>query len=147
MGLNPTLLGIAMDVSGTMQMSIQNNAGADLSRIDALTKAFNFMIAATRLTAQKLSSQGEFPLRTFAYVYGLNTSPGYLDLFTLLKHVQTATERPEYQAFSHERRRTRYIDAKKRDTGADFERVWPHRADRPPARLREERKSSGSETA
>lgn len=116
MSLNPTLLGIAMDVSGTMNMSIRNNANADLSRIDALTKAYNFMIAATRLTAQKLTDQGEFPLRTFTYLYGLNISPGYVDLFTLLKNVQTVTERPEFQSFSQEKRRERYISAKKRDT-------------------------------
>lgn len=64
--------------------------------------------------------QGEFPLRVFSYIYGLNTSPGYVDLLTLLKYVQTIPERPEFQTHSQERRRQRYISTKKRDTAQNL---------------------------
>jgi hypothetical protein len=68
----PLTIGLALDVSGSMEASIQNVGGESLSRLDGLQKAMDALFAeAKRLTSVLSIKDDDVKLRIFAYVYGL----------------------------------------------------------------------------
>src|SRR5438874_10874206 len=80
----PTLLGIAIDVSGSMQESIANTAAADLSRLDGVSRGFEALLADSRRLAQTYGGSQSLPLRIFSYAFGVTVDPGYADLLGIL---------------------------------------------------------------
>ena len=102
-----TLLGIALDVSGSMQESIRNDAAMNISRLDGVGKGLQAMVRDARRLARERSSDLDFPLRVFAYAFGLRTSRQYGDLLSILRaasdpetqrHVEVCTARRRLEA-------------------------------------------------
>ena len=81
------LVGVAVDVSGSMQSSIRNRDGKNQSRFRSFQEALGRIVRASRQRADELASTGG-PDRAealiFAYAFGLSTSPEVVDLFALL---------------------------------------------------------------
>ncbi len=79
------LIGIALDVSGSMKSSIQNDQALDVSRIDGVQNAMNEMINHSRALAAKYGPQADVNLRFFCNAFGTILSPGHADLLALLQ--------------------------------------------------------------
>ena len=80
-------IGLAVDVSGSMEGSIQNSGGGELSRLEGLQRAIDALLAeAQRLTALSAAGTND-QISVFAYVYGLANLPGTTvsDLFLLMR--------------------------------------------------------------
>ena len=86
--MTPTLghlIGFALDVSGSMEASIQNASGGSESRLDSIKGALDTLLAeAERLTGTGIADESESQLYFFAYAFGLKIGNGYGDLFRLL---------------------------------------------------------------
>ena len=100
----PTLLGIGLDVSGSMAESIRNDAAMSFSRLDGVEKGLQALVRDTQRLAREHAPDSNLPLRVFAYAFGLQMNPGYGDLLGILR----AASLPETQTFlevSTQRRR------------------------------------------
>jgi hypothetical protein len=96
----PLTVGFALDVSGSMEASIQNVGGKNLSRLEGLQKAMDALLAeATRLAPLLDVDDEEVRLRVFACVYGLKL-PGVevCDLFRLVDVLDSLAEDPGLNA-------------------------------------------------
>lgn len=78
------LIGIALDVSGSMKSSIQNDQALDVSRISGVQNAMNEMIDHSRTLAAKYGPQADVDIRFFCNAFGTILSPGHADLLALL---------------------------------------------------------------
>ncbi|MDR1332626.1 MAG: VWA domain-containing protein [Tannerella sp.] len=98
----PALLGVAIDVSGSMQTSLQNSQMMDLSRLGGVEKGFSALLDDSRRLAQKYGSDADLPLRVFAYAFGLTAAPRYADLLTVLRFAEGLENIPEFKTYMDE---------------------------------------------
>lgn len=94
----PSLLGIAVDVSGSMQSSIQNDNAMDLSRLDGVEKGIESLLRDSQRIAHEHGDGAELPLRIFVYAFGLRTGDGYADTLSLLTILEEEQRQAEQQA-------------------------------------------------
>jgi hypothetical protein len=81
------LVGVAVDVSGSMQGSIRNRDGTHQSRFQSFQEALGRVVRASRERAEELARSGgpgSAEAVVFAYAFGLSTSPEVVDLLALL---------------------------------------------------------------
>jgi hypothetical protein len=85
---SPTLLGIAIDTSGSMTESIRNSTGESLSRFGSVEAALTEI--ATQLQDEMLHATNDTPdlFRIFIYGFGLRIGTGAADLASLWKAAQ-----------------------------------------------------------
>ncbi|MCL2103502.1 MAG: hypothetical protein FWH21_00370 [Kiritimatiellaeota bacterium] len=104
-----TLLGLAIDVSGSMRSSIHNSQMMDVSRLGGVEKGLAALLEESHTAAKKYGDHVDLPLRVFAYAFGLQTTPPCADLLTLLRFAQGVEESPGFkvslEAFMTRRRR------------------------------------------
>lgn len=81
----PALLGVAIDVSGSMTSSIHNNQALDISRLGGVEKGMDALLNKSRELAQQYGRDVKFPLNIFAYAFGLKVNPHYVDVLSLIK--------------------------------------------------------------
>lgn len=98
MQLQPTILGIAIDVSGSMQSSVRNDQALDLSRLTGVERGLQTLIEDSRRLARTHHVSAGLPVRLFAYAFGLRAHPEYADLISMLRVAQTR----EFQVFLEE---------------------------------------------
>jgi hypothetical protein len=79
------LLGVAIDVSGSMKSSIRNSQALDISRLGGVEKSMDTLLNKSRELAQQHGQDVKFPLDVFAYAFGLKVDPGYVDILSLLE--------------------------------------------------------------
>ena len=94
------LIGIAVDVSGSMQGSIRNHSGKSQSRFQSFQQAFSRVIDEGRQRAEELARGGgpeSVEAFIFAYAFGLSTSPEAADLFALLAAAEGVTTPAEIE--------------------------------------------------
>jgi hypothetical protein len=94
------LVGVAVDVSGSMQGSIRNRDGTSQSRFQSFQKALGFVVRASRERAEELSRSGgpgTAEAVVFAYAFGLSTSPEVVDLLALLAAAEGVTSPDEIE--------------------------------------------------
>jgi hypothetical protein len=97
--LASTLLGVAVDVSGSMQTSMRNSQMMDLSRLGGVEKGLSALLDDSRRLAQKYGNDTDLPLRVFAYAFGLTTMPLYADLLTILRFAEGMEENATFKAY------------------------------------------------
>ena len=97
--LASTLLGVAIDVSGSMQTNIRNSQMMDLSRLGGVEKGLSALLNDSRTVARKYGSNTDLPLRVFAYAFGLNVNPAYADLLTILRFAKDIEKNTEFKAY------------------------------------------------
>jgi hypothetical protein len=92
------LIGVAVDVSGSMQGSIRNRRGTSGSRFESLQEALVEVVRASRQRAEEIARSGlssSTEALVFAYAFGLSTSLEVVDLLAFLaaaKNVTTPAE-------------------------------------------------------
>lgn len=119
------LVGMAVDVSGSMEKSIQNNTGGQLSRIESFQEALKKLTKEAQDTirenrARDISSS----IDLFAYSFGLK-SIEVGDLFSLVKAEPSTSQTPEdwhkaYQVLRKEAKTYRLEDWCKRAKNDKF---------------------------
>src|SRR5579862_7350129 len=77
------LLGIALDVSGSMEQSMRTSLGREQSRLKGFTDAFEQSIARTKEFLRSAGDSGS-SVQLFAYAFGMR-SGDVCDLFSLIK--------------------------------------------------------------
>lgn len=99
------LVGFALDVSGSMEGSIQNVSGGAENRLDSIRRALDTLLAeAGRLAASAPNAASDESIEFFAYAFGLQIPDApYGDLFCLLDSKEDFVDREEA-----ERLRARY---------------------------------------
>lgn len=112
------LIGIALDVSGSMHSSIQNNQALDVSRIGGVQNAMNEMIGKSRALAAKYGPQADVNLRFFCNAFGTVCDPGHVDLLALLALVSDQAADSASAAFLKN-----VIDRRKQEAMAEGERL------------------------
>src|SRR6266567_1339258 len=65
-----TLLGVVLDLSGSMYESISNETGGHLSRIEGLSEAFRHVMEDVQLFLKEHAAQERTPLRLFIHGFG-----------------------------------------------------------------------------
>jgi hypothetical protein len=81
------LIGVAVDVSGSMQSSIRKHGGQSQSRFESFREALGRVVAESRQRAEELARGGgpaEAEALVFVYAFGLSVRPDVADLFALL---------------------------------------------------------------
>jgi hypothetical protein len=81
------LIGVAVDVSGSMQGSIRNCSGRSQSRFESFREALVRVVTEGRQRAEELARGGgpaEAEALVFVYAFGLSVRPEVADLFALL---------------------------------------------------------------
>jgi len=94
------LLGVAVDVSGSMRSSIRNRNGTSLSRFQSFQEALGRVLRAGRQRAEELARNGgpgSAEVLVFAYAFGLSTSPEVVDLLALLAAADGVTSPAEIE--------------------------------------------------
>ncbi|MCI0458061.1 MAG: VWA domain-containing protein [Gemmataceae bacterium] len=94
------LVGVAVDVSGSMQGSIRNHHGTSQSRIQSFQEALGRVVRASRQRAEELARSGgpgSAEALVFAYAFGLSTSPEVVDLLALLAAAEGVTSPAEIE--------------------------------------------------
>lgn len=95
----PLTIGFALDVSGSMETSLQNTGGGSLSRLEGLRSALDAVLDEAWLLSGAVaeSELREANLRFFAYAYGLKNLQGIevADLFRLVEVSNGLSESPE----------------------------------------------------
>jgi hypothetical protein len=83
-----TLVGLVLDVSGSMETSIRNETGGELSRFESFQRALNRLIDEARNVLRSRSSKEKVdsPIDLFIYCFGLKDKViEIVDLLTLMK--------------------------------------------------------------
>lgn len=83
-----TLLGIAIDTSGSMQGSIRNRTGESLSRFGSVKAALAEVGAQVRDEMLRRSANTPDAFRVFVYAFGLRIGTGTADMASLWKAAQ-----------------------------------------------------------
>jgi hypothetical protein len=94
------LVGVAVDVSGSMQTSMRNRHGASLSRFQSFQEALGRAISSSRQRAEELARNGgpgSADALIFAYAFGMSTSPEVVDLLALLAAAEGVTSPGEIE--------------------------------------------------
>jgi len=94
------LIGVAVDVSGSMQGSIRNRSGKSQSRFQSFREALDRVVGENRQRAEELARSGgpdSAEALVFAYAFGLSTSPEVADLFALLAAAEGVTTPAEIE--------------------------------------------------
>jgi hypothetical protein len=118
----PTLVGVALDTSRSMEASIKNETGGALSRLEGAQRAIRRLgrsvqneLARSRpieIAPAGLSSPPEDTFRMFAYAFGLRHRE-VADLFSLIRAARTTDVRSEVE----QRRSTYASQVKERAAG------------------------------
>src|ERR1700693_2612413 len=66
-----TLLGIVLDLSGSMKTNLKNNDGGQYSRIESLSKSFQRAVEDVEKLLENKSMNDQMPLHLFTYGFGL----------------------------------------------------------------------------
>lgn len=83
--MDRSLIGIAIDVSGSMQENIQNNTNRQLNRLQSFNESLKRLTNEARKTIQENKNKKlNTSIEVFAYAFGLR-SGGICDLLSLLK--------------------------------------------------------------
>lgn len=91
----PLLIGLALDVSGSMEGSINNRVGEETTRLSAFNDALaNVTARSSRFLASAGDSQNDIHL--FGYAFGLRTGD-VCDLFSLVKVGQDVISKAEIE--------------------------------------------------
>ena len=77
------LLGIGVDVSGSMETNINNRVGAKQTRLEGFRDALDGAVNTARASLERIRAN-PLPARVFAYAFGLRTGD-VCDLFSLIK--------------------------------------------------------------
>lgn len=94
-----TLLGIVLDLSGSMYESINNDAGGQFSRIEGLSEAFQHVMDDVQLFLNEHSREEPIPLRLFVHGFGFwsEGSPAWKssvgDIFAILANLDEQVKR------------------------------------------------------
>src|SRR5512135_2375470 len=88
----PVLVGLAIDVSGSMRQSFDNQSGSSTSHISEFRVALDRSM--DRVRAKILDASGEPDSDApsslvFVYAYGLSRDPGIIDLLAMLDDPRT----------------------------------------------------------
>ncbi|HKH48384.1 MAG TPA: VWA domain-containing protein [Thermoanaerobaculia bacterium] len=97
-------MGVAVDVSGSMQSSIRNRKGTNQSRFESFQEALGGVVRASQQRAEELArsgSPGSAEALVFAYAFGLSTSPEVVDLLALLAAAEGVTTPGEIERLKH----------------------------------------------
>lgn len=66
-----TLLGIVLDLSGSMMTNLKNNDGGQYARIESLSKSFQRVVEDVEKLLENKSMNDQMPLHLFTYGFGL----------------------------------------------------------------------------
>lgn len=107
------LVGLAIDVSGSMQSNIRNRDGTAETRFGSFQGALLQVVHEGQQRAGELAASGtpESEALIFAYAFGLSVSPDVVDLFALLAAADNVTSPAEIEQFKRryaEEMRQRY---------------------------------------
>jgi hypothetical protein len=97
-----SLIGIALDVSGSMQQSLGNARGPSRSRFESLREALQR--AADQLRTPADSGSAAADIRVFVYAFGMSAGPGVVDLLSMVRGTKSVISPAEV-----ERIKQRYI--------------------------------------
>lgn len=89
------LLGIALDVSGSMEQSIKGSVGRAQSRLKGFTEALEQSVIKTRRFLKSVAGTAS-SASFFAYAFGMRAG-GVCDLFSLMKVASTIISRDEIE--------------------------------------------------
>src|SRR5713226_2096515 len=107
----PALLGLAIDLSGSMAGSIRNNTGGRLTRLESFQQSLKRLAQDTRKTLQKEQTRGpKTSIEMFAYGFGLR-GLSVCDLLSLMevgKHVISKEEIEELKRTYEQEMRREY---------------------------------------
>lgn len=120
MSTNDQVIGFALDVSGSMEASIQNISGGSESRLDSIRRALDTLLAeAERLSAAHIDKEPKSDLYFFAYAFGLRTTQKYGDMFRLLdcRELLSASSVDDIPTSYRD-----IVDQKTREIQAEYER-------------------------
>jgi hypothetical protein len=78
-----SLLGIAVDTSGSMQDSIRNRAGESVSRFEGVRSGLAEIGAQVRDELSRRSAEVDDSFRVFVYAFGLRIGSGVADMASL----------------------------------------------------------------
>jgi von Willebrand factor type A domain len=94
-------IGLALDVSGSMNESLRNNGGGTLSKLEGLQHALDALIAEAHRQSNIVgNSAKQIPVRIFAYLYGLCiSSMPVCDLFWLVDASEGRSSDPELNKY------------------------------------------------
>lgn len=94
-----TLLGVVLDLSGSMTESIRNNEGHQYSKIEGLTNTFQHVLEDSKFLLESTSARKEILLRLFITGFGFQTenSPTVSnqigDIFSILNNIDEQIEK------------------------------------------------------
>jgi hypothetical protein len=95
--VSPVLIGLALDVSGSMSSSLQNPAARTLSRTDGMLAAVDDVIAEALGPPQAgAASRPEMPISLFGYAFGTRI-PGH-DICDLFQALQVSQQRNRFSS-------------------------------------------------
>lgn len=98
------LVGVAVDVSGSMQSSIRNLHGSNQSRFQSFREALGRVVHTSRQRAEELTrsgGSGSAEALVFAYAFGLSTSPEVVDMLALLSAAEGVTTPDEIESLAN----------------------------------------------
>jgi hypothetical protein len=92
----PVLVGLGVDVSGSMRAGMRNNSGGGMSRLEGFRRSVQRTIEGISKSIADHQSEERPPFDVFAYGFGLRhrTMP-YADLFSLIKVSQEVISKEE----------------------------------------------------
>jgi hypothetical protein len=94
------LIGIAVDVSGSMSQSIQNRDGISQSRFASFRQAVSEIVEEGRRKAQELIDDGQEEVAealVFAYAFGMRYSPQVVDLLSMRQAAENVVSEAEIE--------------------------------------------------
>lgn len=99
-------VGLALDVSGSMESSIANYAGGELARLDGLRNAVDLLLEEATRLAGLTESDDRIPINIFVYAFGLQLPAvnGACDLLRLIELARIAEPIALEMAQDYERR-------------------------------------------
>jgi hypothetical protein len=104
------LVGFAMDLSGSMRESINNNSGSNMSRLESFRQSLKTLASdARRLAAQVKEAQAQSDVRLFVYGFGLRQGR-VCDLLSLMRAAGDVVSQDEIESLK--RRYVREIEAR-----------------------------------
>lgn len=94
-GSSPLLVGIGLDVSGSMERSLDNRGTDGTSRLAAFTEALKAAVDRGKSLAAAVQ-QAEAPVRVFSYAFGLRTG-NVADFFSLIQAAREVVDPAEIE--------------------------------------------------
>lgn len=82
----PVLVGVGVDLSGSMQANMRNNSGGAISRLEGFRRSLQRTVAGINKDLRQYADGEKPSFDVFAYGFGLrHRSVAYADLFSLIK--------------------------------------------------------------